>query len=480
MARVTDANRRWWVLITMTGALSMVLIDSTVVSVALPTIQRELDASQTGIQWVVNGYLLALAALVALGGRVGDSIGNSRTFKLGAAVFVLSSAACGLAGTELSIVIARAVQGMGAAFMLPATGAIVINAFGVEERGRAMGIYAGISMIFLALGPLLGGLLTEHVTWRAVFWINLPIGATMLILARATVPHDRRGARLRLSPVELVMLVGGLAALVGGLMQSDVWGFSAPAIVILLATGTVLLVAFVALEPRRQDALLELALFRNRNFSANVAVLFAIQFALIGMTVFGAIWIQNVLRFSPTEAGLSLLPMLVPLIFVAPLAGRVYERLGPRLPVALGAVTVGTSLMLTAALLPKESYAWIVGPYVAMGVGIALVMTPASTDSLNVAAPGLRGEASGLVQTVRQVGGTVGLAVMGAIVAHVQAAELALTSGVASAYYASGALMVIAGLFAGAVLRRVVAADEQAEAVPPAPHHPRHPGPGAA
>jgi MFS family permease len=186
---VTDENRRWWVLVTMTGALSMILIDQTVVSVALPTIQRDLDMSQAGLQWIVNAYLLALAAFVALGGRLGEMFGLLRVFKLGALIFVVASATCGLAESDTMLLISRAIEGFGAALMLPPSGAIVINSFGASERGRAMGIYSGISMIFLALGPLVGGLLTEWISWRAVFFINLPVGVVMIALA-AVVPCD--------------------------------------------------------------------------------------------------------------------------------------------------------------------------------------------------------------------------------------------------------------------------------------------------
>ena len=184
----------------MTGALSMILIDETVVSVALPTIARDLDMSQTDLQWVVNAYLLALAALVAVDGRLGEIFGQARVFKIGVIVFIAASAACGFAQSETWLIGSRAVQGAGAALMIPASGAIVINTFAVSERGRAMGIYAGISMIFLALGPLVGGVLTQGVTWRAVFWINLPVGLTMLALAHLSLERGKRSADARFDP----------------------------------------------------------------------------------------------------------------------------------------------------------------------------------------------------------------------------------------------------------------------------------------
>jgi EmrB/QacA subfamily drug resistance transporter len=302
MPRITDENRRWWILITMTGSLSMILIDQTVVSVALPSIQRDLDASQSGLQWVVNAYLLALAALVAVGGRLGDMFGNGRMFKLGVAVFVGASAACGLAQSETWIIVARAVQAAGAALMVPATGAIVINAFAPEERGRAMGIYAGISMIFLAIGPLLGGLLTEGITWRAVFYINLPIGIAMLVLAAITLPRDTPTGGAIDWPGTLT-LVGGLTALVLALMQSEDWGWGSPATIGLLAAAAILLPLFCFIEPRIHSRLIELRLFTSRNFTVDNIVLAAVEFSLTGLTVFGAIYVQNVLGFTRSAPG---------------------------------------------------------------------------------------------------------------------------------------------------------------------------------
>jgi EmrB/QacA subfamily drug resistance transporter len=506
--RITDANRRWWVLLTMTGSLSMILIDQTVVSVALPTMQGDLDLSQTGVQWVVNAYLLAIAVLVALGGRIGDLIGNARVFRIGALVFVAASAACGLAEGETWIVVARAIEGAGAALMTPATGAIVMNAFAPGERGKAMGIYSGVSMVFLALGPLLGGLLVAWVSWRAVFFVNLPIGLAMLVLAHVTVPSrapERREGGLDWIGVPL--LIGGLGSLVLGLMQSRVWGWSSPGVIGLLIAAAVLLPLFVAWELRAREPLVQLRLFRSANFSADSLVLAAVEFGLIGVSVFGAIWVQDVLGFGPIEAGLSLLPLTLPLLVLAVTTGKLYDRVGPRVPVAAGAALVAVALGWNALVLDKLSYAWIVPGYVVMGIGLALVMTPASTDAMNVADPALRGQASGVIQTMRQVGGTIGIAVMGTIVANVSHARLtdwveadpsargadvsqfetllaqpdavqtgtaatispsvidvlkdSVTTAIASAYGAGAAVLLVSGLVALVVLRRVRPVDAE-------------------
>jgi EmrB/QacA subfamily drug resistance transporter len=504
---ITDANRKWWICGTMTLALSMILIDQTVVSVALPTIQRDLDFSQTALQWVVNAYLLAIAAFVAVGGRVGDIVGNDRIFKIGAAVFVLSSVACGLAGSEAVLLSARAVEGIGAAAMIPATGAIVLNAFAPDERGKAMGIYAGVSMIFLALGPLLGGFLTEDVTWRAVFWVNVPIGIVMLLLAHVTVPHSKPLPNVRFDWLGLVTIVPGLCAIVLALMQSQVWGWGSAKTIGCLAGGAVLLVVFVVVELRTEQPLIQLRLFRSRNFSGDGFILFCVEFALIGLTVFGAVWVQDVLGFTPIQSGLSLLPLTIPLLFVAPVIGKVYDRVGPRAIVAGGCLLVAIALGWSAAQLHQLSYAWLVPSYLLMGIGIGMIMSPTNTDALNAAPPKDRGEASGVIQTLRQVGGSVGLAIMGTIVANVQSDHIqafvaanpadaqqvnaalaqsggaadassagvsaqvvdalhdALTSATSSSYWVAGGVMGLAAIVAFAVLRHVRASDA------PAPVH---------
>jgi EmrB/QacA subfamily drug resistance transporter len=327
--RVTEANRKWWVLGAMTLSLSIVLIDQTVVGVALPAIQRDLDTSQTELQWVVNAYLLALAVFVAICGRLGDMRGHGLLFKLGGLVFVAASAVCGLATSDTMLLAARAAQGIGAALMVPASGALVINAFEPQQRGRAMGIYAGISMIFLAMGPLVGGALTDWVTWRAVFFINLPLGLVMILLAQISLRPENPDRSQRMDWAGFFLIAVGVAALVLGLMQSEVWGWGSPATIALLAIGGVLLPLAVVVELRAKYPLIEFRLFRSRNFTADTIVLTLTEFALIGLTIFGSLWVQDVLGFSPILAGVSLLPALLPLIVIAPLTGRSTTESGP-------------------------------------------------------------------------------------------------------------------------------------------------------
>ncbi len=508
-------TRRWWILAAMTGTLSMMMLDSTVVSVALPSIQADLDLSQTELQWVVNAYLLALAAFVAVAGRISDMFNRVGVMIAGIAIFVTCSALCGLAESDAWLIGARALQGIGAALMIPPTATIVINTFAPEERGRAMGIYAGISMIFLSLGPLIGGVFTESLDWRWVFWINLPVGLVTIAMVLWTKPEGRVEAGQRLDKLGLITLVPGLTLLVLGFMEASNWGWGSAKTIAALGAGAILLVAFALIEHRVASPLVQLRLFRVRNFSGDTAVLFFAQFALIGLTIFGAIFTQDLLGFTPIEAGLGMLPVTLPLLVAAPLAGRVYDRAGPRGIVAAGTLTAAIGFAATAAVLGELEYWMLVPGYVLIGAGIGVVMSPTNTDAMSSAPPKLRGQASGTIQTVRQVGGTMGIALLGTLVATVQNDRLsdlllglgesearvesaerilaedpagqaeitgglsaeqarqvaegsqdAIVDGIAAAYWVAGGAMLLAAIVAFTVLRRMEYADDSAEPAP--------------
>ena len=515
---------RWLTLVAMTGALSMILLDSTVVGVALPTMQDDLGLSESGIQWVVNAYLLTLAAFMAVGGRLADMFDRTKIFSLGVIIFVLASASAGLAQNETMIIVSRAVQGVGGALMVPPSATLVMNAFPVNQRGRAMGVYAGVSLIFLSLGPLIGGLATE-VSWRLVFWINLPLGIATLALTALARPDGRVAAGQRMDWPGAVTLVSGLVALVLGLMQGTDWGWTSPAVIALLTAAVVLLVAFILIEIRAEQPLIELRLFRDRNFVGDNVVLFFVQFGLMALVVFGAIYVQDLLGFTPIEAGLSLLPLTIPVLLVAPVSGLLYDHIGARAPAAIGGLVAGAGLIWCGAFLHDFEYVHLVPGYAAIGLGIGLLMSPTNTDALNAAPARLRGAASGVVQTGRQVGATVGLAVIGTVVASIQhhrldeylsglgasqeqtdeiatalaqgseeqaevarsvpqaeldqvleAARDAITDGIAAAYYIAGGAMLLAAVVAAVTLRRIAYHEDAAEAPhhPPLPHDPSH------
>jgi EmrB/QacA subfamily drug resistance transporter len=507
--------RRWWILAAMTGTLSMMMLDSTVVSVALPSIQADLDLSQTQLQWVINAYLLSLAAFVAVAGRISDMFNRVGVMIAGVVIFVVCSALCGLAESDTWLIGARALQGIGAALMIPPTSTIVINTFAPDERGRAMGIYAGISMIFLSLGPLIGGVFTESLDWRWVFWINLPVGLVTIAMVVWTKPEGRVEAGQRLDKLGLVTLVPGLTLLALGFMEASNWGWGSARTIGALGIGSILLAAFVLIEHRVASPLVQLRLFRVRNFSGDTGVLFFAQFALMGLTIFGAIFTQDLLGFTPIEAGLGMLPVTLPLLVAAPLAGRAYDRAGPRGIVALGTLAAAIGFGVTAAVLGELEYWMLVPGYVLIGAGIGLVMSPTNTDAMSSAPVALRGQASGTIQTVRQVGGTMGIALLGTLVATVQNDRLsdlllglgeseaqveraerilaedpagqaeitgglspadarqvvegsqdAIVDGIAAAYWAAGGVMLIAAILAFTILRRMEYAEDPSEPAP--------------
>ena len=427
---VTDANRKWWVLVAMTGSLSMVLLDTTMIGVALPTIQRELDLPTVDLQWVVNAYLLSLAAFVSVGGRLADLVGPVRLYGTGVVVFALSSAAAGLAQGGDVLIAARAVQGIGAAAMMPASLAIVMNAFDPGEQGRAVGLRSGVSSVFLTLGPVLGGLLTQAVSWRAIFWVNLPVSVVTLALTWVAHPHsDRaRAGVARLERVGVLLLVPGLGATVVALMEAAKWGWGSPATIVLLVTGAGLLAAFVFHEWHARSRSSTCACSARRALVVDRTVVFVIQFALVGLTVWGHPD-AGPARLRAGAGRLGDRSTTIAITLVAPLAGRLYDRVGARLPLALGTATTALGLAWTGAVIDRLSYAWLVPGYTAIELGIALTSGPATVDALTAAGAALRGQAAGLIQLVRQLGGVFGLAVIGTVVAVVQHDRLSASLG---------------------------------------------------
>lgn len=414
-------SRRWLVLIAMTGSLSMIMLDQTVVTVALPSMARDLPLTSHGQQWVLSAYVLAIAALVAVGGRAADLLGRPRAFRIGVTLFFLASAGCALtpAGAlgEAGIIAFRVLQGAGAALMMPVSATIVLGAFPEGERGRVMAIYAGISQIFLALGPLIGGLLTEYVTWRAVFLLNVPVGiATLVLVALAKVPNRPERTASGISVLDVGLVVTGLAGTTLAVQQSAAWGWGSPLTLGLLAAGVALTGWFVVRQVHASDPLIHLRLFADRGFTGAALVMGLVQFGLLGTILYNSIYVQNLLGFGPVQAGLAALPLILPLTVAAQVGGRWYDRAGVRPPVLTGMAvcTAGTVAWLLA--LPGLDYSRQVPGMIAVGLGLGLTLSPTNTDALGRVPEPERSQASGVVQTVRQLGGTLGIAVIGSVV----------------------------------------------------------------
>jgi EmrB/QacA subfamily drug resistance transporter len=413
---ITDRNRRWWTLGAMSFALFMIMLDNTVVNVALPSIQKDLGASLSALEWTINAYTLAIAVLLVSAGRLGDIFGRRRAFLFGVSVFALSSATAGFAPNDISLIVSRAVQGIGAAFMMPATLSIVTNAFPPAERGRAIGTWAGVSALALALGPVVGGLLTEQVSWRAIFFLNLPVAALAIVVSLAAVQESRdRTVPRAVDYAGVATLTVGIGALVLALVEGNDWGWGSTRIMGLVALSALGLIAFTFIEKRVRFPMVEFDFFRSRQFVGTNGIAFVVSFAMLAMFFFMALYMQNILGYSPLEAGIRFLPSTVVIIVVAPIAGRLTDRIGARLPIAAGLTLVAISLYMQSRITIDTGYSYLLLPFSLMGLGIGLTMSPMSTAAMNAVQVTKAGVASGILSMSRMVGGTFGVAAVGAL-----------------------------------------------------------------
>ncbi len=413
---ITDANRKWWTLGAMCFALFMIMLDNTVVNVALPSIERDLGSSLSSLEWIVNGYTLTFAVLLATGGRLGDIFGRRLTFLIGVVLFSVSSATAGLAPDTTSLVLSRVVQGMGGALMMPATLSIVTNAFAPSERGKAIGTWAGVSALALAIGPVLGGFLTEDVSWRAIFYINVPVGVAAVLASLFAVRESRDHTVGReVDYAGVATLTAALTALVLALIEGNSWGWGSTSIVVLLAGAVAMLVAFVAVELRVSAPMVEFRLFANRNFVGANLIALVVSFAMLAQFFFLALYMQNVLGYSPLQAGVRFLPATLMIVAIAPISGRLTDRIGARVPIAAGLSLVTVAMLWLTQVDASTTYTDLLPSFVLMGIGMALTMSPMSTAAMNAVSETKAGIASGILSMNRMVGGTFGVAVIGAV-----------------------------------------------------------------
>ena len=473
---ITDANAKWWTLAAMCFALFMLMLDNTVVNVALPSIQDDLGSGLSSLEWVVNGYLLSFGVLLVTGGRLGDIFGRRRAFLVGVTIFAVSSATAGLASGTGTLIASRIVQGVGGALMMPATLSIVTHAFPPHERGKAIGTWAGVSALALAIGPVLGGLLTEHVSWRAIFYLNVPvaIGAVIATLFAVRESRDESVGR-EIDFAGVTVFTAGVTALVLALIEANSWGWGSPAILGLLAGSVLALGAFVAVERRVAAPMVDLPLFKTRNFVGTNIVALIVTFAMMAQFFFVTLYMQNILGFSPVEAGLRFLPATLMIVAIAPIAGRLTDRVGPRWLIGGGLGLVTVSLYILTTIGTGTTYGSIWPSFTLMGLGMALVMSPMSAAAMNAVPVTKAGVASGILSMNRMVGGTLGIAVIGAVFAAMAPAGVrdpgafidAFTASmwVATGVTAVGALLAVA-LLRGRAERPATAEAPEPPAVP--------------
>jgi EmrB/QacA subfamily drug resistance transporter len=424
------------VLANTTGSLALVMFNQTSLTVALPSIQRELHVSTTGLQWVVNAYVLALAALVPLGGRLGDRFGRRTLFVAGMTTFGAMSVIASAAQGEVLLIVARAGQGAGAALMQPAATALVMNTFAPGERGRAAAIQISVSTLVTAAGPLIGGALTEFVSWRAVLLASVPIALAGLALTWFVRPPNEPDPSRSLDVRGAVLMVAGLGALVTGLQQGPDWGWGSAAVIVCVVGGLALLGLLAIVERLDRQPLLALGLFRDRHMAVGSLVVAGQRFALLGITVFASLYLQDTLGFSPFDAGLAIMPALATLVVATQISGVWYDRSGGRLPLGVGTALVGLALLGTAPLLGHDSYPLLLPGLVIAGAGLGLC-SPAVIEALRDVPATARGQAAGMVQTARQLGGSIGVAAVGAVYT---------AGGLDSAFVVSAVVLGLVGL----------------------------------
>jgi EmrB/QacA subfamily drug resistance transporter len=420
-----EENKKWWTLAAVSFGLFMIMLDNTVVNVALPAMQRSLDLKISELEWVVTGYALTFGAFMLTGGKLADLFGRRLIFVVGLAVFTLSSLACGLAGSPGVLIGARVVQGLGAAMMNPATLSIITVTFPPRQRGAAIGIWVGVSALALAIGPLVGGLITERVNWSWIFFINVPIGVIATVAAFAFIAESRDTSHEQKPDLPgLLSSALGLFALIYALIEANNYGWSSPRILIAFAVGAAALSVFVLVERHQRLPMLDLSIFRNATFAGANAVMLLTTLAMFGVFFYVSLYLQQVLRYSPIQAGAMFLPMTLLVAAVAPVAGKLADRIGSRLLVGCGLILVGGSLIVYSRLGVHANFWSLLPAMVLGGLGMPLAMTPTTTVAMASVQRDKAGVGSAVLNSARQIGGSLGIAVMGAIVASRTAAWL--------------------------------------------------------
>ncbi len=410
-----DKRKKILVLLAMCFALFMAMLDNTVVNVALPTISRELGAGVSGLQWIVDSYVLAFAALLLTGGILGDRFGRKRLFVGGLIGFTLASLLCALSQSTGQLVAARAFQGFSAAMVMPGTLSILTVTFPPHERAQAIGIWAGVSGIALALGPTLGGWLVETAGWESVFFLNVPIGIVGTVVALRVVEESRSPQARKLDVAGLLLGTGFLTSLTYGLIEANQYGWSDPLIVGSLTAALVLLVTFLLWERATPEPLLPLALFRIPTFAAGTLVALTISFGMFGTFFFASLYFQVVRGYSAFSAGLHMLPLTAMIMIVAPQSGRYAQRHGPRRPLTFGLTMAGTGLVLMSRANADTPYPLLAVALMIMGIGMASTMTPMTAAVMGAVGQERAGLGSATTNTAREVGGTLGIAILGTL-----------------------------------------------------------------
>jgi EmrB/QacA subfamily drug resistance transporter len=450
--------RKWWTLVAVCIATFMLLLDITIVNVALPAIERALKASFSDLQWVVDAYALALATCVLTAGALADLYGRKRLFLLGIVLFTAASTACGAAFDPLFLIVARGVQGLGGAMMFATALALLSQEFHGRERGTAFGIWGATIGAAVAIGPLAGGVLTSWISWRWIFFVNIPVGVVAVALGLRVLHESSDPEHSRLDPAGLVTLTGGLLCLILGLIEGNRHGWSSTFILALFAAAVLLLAAFVATQAVERTSMVELALFRRPAFVGAQITAFAISSSMFAMFLYLTLYLQDVLRLSPLATGVRFLPLSVVSFFAAPLAGRLSASLPIRALLGFGLALNALAMWLMSRVTVSSHWTVLLPGFIVGGIGIGFVNAPLASTAVSTVRQERAGMASGINNTFRQIGIATGIAALGAIFASKvgPAAFSGTADGAARAAFVRGLhdiLLVGAGVAAaGAVL----------------------------
>jgi EmrB/QacA subfamily drug resistance transporter len=456
-------NRKWWTLGAVSFGLFMIMLDNTVVNVALPAMQRSLGIGPSELEWVVVAYALTFATLMLTGGKLADLFGRRLLFIVGLVIFTAASLACGLAPNAGVLIGARTVQGIGAAIMNPATLGIITATFPPRQRGTAIGIWAGTAGMALAIGPLVGGVLTEKFSWSWVFYVNVPVGILGVLVTLWAVDESRdMSEEQRLDLPGLLTSGAGLFALTYALIEANSHGWSSPLILSLFAVAAVLLAAFVLLEHRQRIPMLDLSLFRSATFSGANFSMLLVGLAMFGIFFYNSLFIQNILGYSAIQTGATFLPMTVLIILIAPQAGRLTDRVGARWLIGVGMTLLAVSLVLFAQVGRGGNFWNLLPALLVGGFGMAMTMTPTTAAAMGSVAVDKAGVGSAVLNSSRQVGGSIGIALMGAIIAsqvHVGRSDPLFAdqfvTGYHHALYAASGIALTGALVAIGTVRKV-------------------------
>jgi EmrB/QacA subfamily drug resistance transporter len=450
---------KWWTLLVVCLSVFMLLLDITIVNVALPNIQKALGSSFEDLQWVVDAYALALAALLLASGSLADLLGRRRVFVVGLVLFVTASLLCGLSGTPTMLNVSRGFQGIGGAMMFATSLALIAQEFEPRERGTAFGIWGATTGFAVAVGPLVGGALTDGLGWEWIFLVNVPIGLATAAITIMRVPDSRGHPGARIDWPGLVTFSSGLFCLVFALIRGNDDGWESAKIVSLLITAALLLAVFVTVELRREQPMLDLRLFRKPAFTGAQIVAFTVHASMFSMFLYITLYMQNVLGYSPLEAGVRFLPVSLLSFLAAPIAGKLVERLPIRAFLGAGLALVGLGLVLMSGIQPSDDWTTLLAGFILAGVGIGFINPPLATTAIGVVEPQRSGAASGINSTFRQVGTAVGIAGLGAILqaklAHdLSPASFATEAGRSAYVDAFNEILVVGAVvaFAGAAL----------------------------